>query len=373
MDSVFENCSSLVLEMEVESEFSSAFCDYSSDESEKIQTPCSEIDQMLFLRDSIISDGSVSSSETICKYVTFDATQKIPSSIVDDAVTTSSKIHDGSYSDCYIAPGAISLRSSTTMAFVEPYSDNIPLHVYPCLRMDEPGTLDDPILDLFDLYKQPTIRPVLASVERDTVPLPFEDGPPPYLKPTPVAYHVRNVIKTKSRFVAHDATLTNNQPRQYMYSPIAPRSIPLRSTIQPRFNRLAEIYSENFAPGHYLLPSFLRKYSLEAEIGTGGYGFVMAARIRETGQEVAVKFMLKSKVPRYRWYKSKSGRILPKEVCFLSVVEHENIVKLVDYYEDTLYCYVVSDGPFVKQIFFIIYSHRSRNCMVTLGLPGRAV
>ncbi|KAJ6475363.1 kinase-like domain-containing protein [Mycena vitilis] len=105
----------------------------------------------------------------------------------------------------------------------------------------------------------------------------------------------------------------------------------------------ASAHSPRFPPEHELNPYFVRDYSLEDELGSGGYGFVMTAIHCLTGTEVAVKFILKEKVPDHSWMEDSTFRRLPTEVMLLRVIDHENIVKCLGLYEDPLYYYLVQE------------------------------
>ena len=103
------------------------------------------------------------------------------------------------------------------------------------------------------------------------------------------------------------------------------------------------LYSQRFHHEHVLNPFFVQQYHLEDELGAGGYGFVMTARHREDGHEVAVKFIIKDKVPDHAWWEDDTYGRVPTEVMLLSLVNHENIVKCLDLFEDEVYFYLVSD------------------------------
>lgn len=67
----------------------------------------------------------------------------------------------------------------------------------------------------------------------------------------------------------------------------------------------------------------------------------MTARNRKEGHEVAVKFIIKEKVPDYAWVDDvKYGR-LPIEIILLSSINHKNIAKCLDIFEDAKYYYLV--------------------------------
>jgi hypothetical protein len=103
----------------------------------------------------------------------------------------------------------------------------------------------------------------------------------------------------------------------------------------------ADFHSPKFPQGHLLNSEFVTLYQLEDEIGSGGYGFVMTARHRTEGYEVAVKFIIKDKVPEHAWMYDETVGKLPTEVVLLRFVNHKNIVKCLDVFEDPLYFYLV--------------------------------
>lgn len=100
-------------------------------------------------------------------------------------------------------------------------------------------------------------------------------------------------------------------------------------------------YSSRFPAGHLLNSNFVHTYDLGDELGSGGYGFVMTAFHRVEGREVAVKFIVKDKVSEYGWTEDEIFGKLPTEVMLLSLIEHENIVKCLDLFEDRFYFYLV--------------------------------
>ncbi|KAG5645198.1 hypothetical protein DXG03_006716 [Asterophora parasitica] len=117
----------------------------------------------------------------------------------------------------------------------------------------------------------------------------------------------------------------------------------IKPSKQVPLNVDATLHSPLFPPGHRLNPHFVRHYQLEDELGSGGYGFVMTAKHRMEGYEVAVKFIVKSKVPDHAWMEDESIGRLPTEVMLLSFIEHENIVKCLDLFEDSLYFYLIQE------------------------------
>ncbi|GJE94965.1 hypothetical protein PsYK624_111420 [Phanerochaete sordida] len=103
------------------------------------------------------------------------------------------------------------------------------------------------------------------------------------------------------------------------------------------------MYSPRFPADHTLNPFFVTSFELGDELGAGGYGFVMTARHRTEGFEVAVKFIIKDKVPEHAWWDDDMLGRVPTEVMIMSLVDHENIVKCLDLFEDELYFYLVQE------------------------------
>jgi hypothetical protein len=120
------------------------------------------------------------------------------------------------------------------------------------------------------------------------------------------------------------------------YPPISHSSRPAY-----RVTTKASAYSRRFPRGHHLNSEFVQWYQLGDELGAGGYGFVLTAVHRLELREVAVKFIIKAKVPSHAWMEDKSGRRVPTEALLLGLLTHPNIVKCMDLFEDDLYFYLV--------------------------------
>lgn len=110
--------------------------------------------------------------------------------------------------------------------------------------------------------------------------------------------------------------------------------------VQTSFAEAAR-YSSRFPAGHLLHPTFVRTYDLGDELGSGGYGFVMTAYHRAKGHEVAVKFIIKRKISVHAWMEDEAFGRLPTEVMLLSLIDHPNIVKCLDLFEDRFCFYLV--------------------------------
>ena len=102
---------------------------------------------------------------------------------------------------------------------------------------------------------------------------------------------------------------------------------------------------------HKLEPFFASRYIIQDELGSGGFGFVVSAIRIADGREVAVKFVLRAKVPRHGWVSDPELGLVPIEIAILSSVDHDSIVKMEDYYQDEKFFYVVMElhgNPWTK-------------------------
>ncbi|KAI9358644.1 kinase-like domain-containing protein [Zopfochytrium polystomum] len=107
-------------------------------------------------------------------------------------------------------------------------------------------------------------------------------------------------------------------------------------------------------PTGYQLPAaFTARYELGDCLGSGGFGFVCAAYVRmfdqdpavppRLGREVAVKFVLKEKVPASAWARDETLGIVPNEIYLLKHLSHPNIIGYLDAFEDKLYFLLVTE------------------------------
>lgn len=79
---------------------------------------------------------------------------------------------------------------------------------------------------------------------------------------------------------------------------------------------------------------YSHKYNTLRPLGSGAFGFVWTAVEKEGNKEVVVKFIKKEKVLEDCWVEDpKLGRV-PLEISILSKVEHANIIKIVDVFEN---------------------------------------
>lgn len=171
-----------------------------------------------------------------------------------------------------------------------------------------------------------------------------------YLPPRPVSsssvIHPSNYCPSPSPF-AHDVEMRSlllsyeneyPSPSSMIESPLPVASAPALHSA----SLLGRNYSPRFPEDHRLLETFVRDYRLCDELGSGGYGFVMTAVDRQENVEVAVKFIIKDKVPEQAWMEDEVYGRIPVEVLVLHLVEHENIIKCLEFFEDELFFYLVS-------------------------------
>lgn len=94
---------------------------------------------------------------------------------------------------------------------------------------------------------------------------------------------------------------------------------------------------------HDLNTSFLANYVLGCHIGAGGFGFVYQAIRKSDRKEVAVKFIHKKSVLPENWRHDRHLGCVPIEVYIVKNVSHENIIKFIDFFEDSKFSYLVTE------------------------------
>jgi hypothetical protein len=165
---------------------------------------------------------------------------------------------------------------------------------------------------------------------------------------SPIPQLLSNVPPFNPRFQCQNDTFSAHHCLSHSRSAPSP-TVPLflHSTVSNSdshaedFTLVASAYSLKFPPSHLLNPLFVNNYCLGDELGAGEFGFVMTARDRNLGHEVAVKFIRKAKVRNHGWVEDEYMGRVPIEVVLLSYLEHNNIVKCYDIFEDDLYFYLV--------------------------------
>ncbi|XP_037380198.1 PAS domain-containing serine/threonine-protein kinase [Talpa occidentalis] len=127
------------------------------------------------------------------------------------------------------------------------------------------------------------------------------------------------------------------------------------------------------------------KYSTQSPLGSGAFGFVWTAVDKEANREVVVKFIRKEKVLEDCWVEDPELGRVTLEIAILSRVEHANIIKLLDVFENQSFFQLVMEkhGSGLDLFAFIerhpqldepLASHIFRQLVAAVGyLRGRGV
>lgn len=89
--------------------------------------------------------------------------------------------------------------------------------------------------------------------------------------------------------------------------------------------------------------AFAQKYRLKQLLGEGSFGFVWVAERRRDHREVAVKFILRDKVPTNNWIFDAELGLVPLEVHIMRQIVHRNIIQFLDYFADPRFIYLVTE------------------------------
>jgi hypothetical protein len=114
-------------------------------------------------------------------------------------------------------------------------------------------------------------------------------------------------------------------------------------TERPKTLKSSEEIMKKYFKNHTLHKDFLEQYSIMEELGEGGYGFVLSCSRKEDGMKVAVKFIIREKVPVACWVRNSDLGMIPQEIHILRMINHKNIIKFIDYFEDDKYFYLVQE------------------------------
>lgn len=94
----------------------------------------------------------------------------------------------------------------------------------------------------------------------------------------------------------------------------------------------------------YLLDGgFAAKYKLKQLLGEGSFGFVWVAERLRDHQDVAVKFILRSKVPAGNWVFNSELGLVSTEVHLMKQLIHPNIIQYLDYFNDDRFLYLITE------------------------------
>ena len=83
------------------------------------------------------------------------------------------------------------------------------------------------------------------------------------------------------------------------------------------------------------LSNVKEKYKILEILGTGSYGTVRKCKDRQTGEMYACKTIKKAKVD--------NVQNLRREISILETVDHPNIIKFMDVFEDEKYIHLVTE------------------------------
>lgn len=102
------------------------------------------------------------------------------------------------------------------------------------------------------------------------------------------------------------------------------------------------------------------RYVREKKLGSGAYGEVLLCRDKQTGCERAVKIIKKSSVS------AAAGTNLLEEVAVVKQLDHPNIMKLYEFFEDKKNYYLVSEVYKGGELFDEIINRQRFTGMVLL-------
>ena len=88
----------------------------------------------------------------------------------------------------------------------------------------------------------------------------------------------------------------------------------------------------------------LREYTFKKNLGSGISGFVKAA-VHSDGTSVAIKYISKRGLPVGDIARDRKLGIVPREVIILKKLSHQNIIRILDTFEDADFFYVVMESP----------------------------
>jgi hypothetical protein len=93
--------------------------------------------------------------------------------------------------------------------------------------------------------------------------------------------------------------------------------------------------------------STLDDYEIIESLGQGAFGFVRRAKKKSTGEEVIIKFIVRSNILRSSWMRD-NNTLIPSEIHILlyltKIYPFEGLQRLLDYWQDEIYYYFVIDS-----------------------------
>jgi len=100
--------------------------------------------------------------------------------------------------------------------------------------------------------------------------------------------------------------------------------------------------------------SSLDDYEIIESLGQGAFGFVRRARKKATGEEVIIKFIVRSNILRSSWMRD-SNTLIPSEIHILlyltKIYPFDGIQHILDYWQDEIYYYFVMESDHDIDLF----------------------
>ncbi|KAJ3275988.1 hypothetical protein HDU76_010568, partial [Blyttiomyces sp. JEL0837] len=149
---------------------------------------------------------------------------------------------------------------------------------------------------------QPFIMPSSPSHQNTACPIPI---------PVPAPASAPN--STNSQLQAHAIIPSSSLPPPVTATTIDLNTINKTTTTTTTITPPVHPFPET----HVLPVQFRKKYLLGSCLGSGGFGFVCSSIRRCDNVDVAVKFILKEKVPATAWARDETLGVVPTEVYFL--------------------------------------------------------
>ncbi|CAL9688767.1 unnamed protein product [Knipowitschia caucasica] len=105
---------------------------------------------------------------------------------------------------------------------------------------------------------------------------------------------------------------------------------------------------------------FEEEYQTVKAIGKGAFGFVWKAIKRNSGQEVVVKFINKTRIVSESWVEDPILGRVSQEIAILTRVQHHNIVKVIEVFENGAYFQMVMEKHGYGLDLFEFIDHQPR-------------
>ncbi len=183
-----------------------------------------------------------------------------------------------------------------------------------------------------DTFLSPSTPSQLANPMILTTPPQFNEELPQSGLPGIPAPNFAAIEKAQAKA----APVTPSAPRPSL----KPKAPPMdRSVSAPVFPTVSARHLAN----KQLHAVFQAKYRLGHELGSGGFGFVVAATRVADKRPVAVKFIWKDKVPSHGWVRDPHLGVIPMEAFALKVIDHPNVVKFIELFQDDEFFYLVME------------------------------